>query len=75
LAVVRDLVTLQGGHVWAEEAPGGGARIVIELPAERSAAPPMQASRDCASAPLAAPDLPSARPQPVGAARVPHPSA
>ena len=31
LAVVRDLVTLNGGRVWAEDAPGGGARFVVEL--------------------------------------------
>jgi signal transduction histidine kinase len=32
LAVVRDLVTLHGGRVWVEDAPGGGARFVVELP-------------------------------------------
>jgi signal transduction histidine kinase len=75
LAVVRDLVTLQGGRVRAEEAPGGGARIVLELPADSPATPPASSASDPAQAPGAAPDLPSARPQPVGATRVPHPAA
>jgi hypothetical protein len=73
--VVRDLVTLQGGRVRAEEAPGGGARIVIELPADGAPTSPRSAAADSAQAPGAAPDLPSARPRPVGAARVPHPAA
>ena len=30
--MVRDLVTLHGGRVWVEDAPGGGARFVVELP-------------------------------------------
>ena len=33
LYVVRELARLHGGAAWAENAPGGGARIVIELPA------------------------------------------
>ena len=32
LAVVRQLADLLGGRVWAEDAPGGGARIVVEFP-------------------------------------------
>ena len=32
LAVVRELATLHGGRAWAEAAPGGGARICIEIP-------------------------------------------
>lgn len=32
LAVVRELAGLLGGKVWAEDAPGGGARIVVEFP-------------------------------------------
>jgi signal transduction histidine kinase len=32
LSVVRELVTLHGGRTRAESAPGGGARVVIELP-------------------------------------------
>lgn len=31
LAVVRELVVLHDGEVWVEEAPGGGARFVMEL--------------------------------------------
>lgn len=31
LYVVRELARLHGGDAWAEQAPGGGARIVIEL--------------------------------------------
>jgi signal transduction histidine kinase len=32
LSVVRELAALHGGRVWAEDAPGRGARFVIELP-------------------------------------------
>ena len=32
LSVVRELVTLHGGRTRAEGTPGGGARLVIELP-------------------------------------------
>jgi signal transduction histidine kinase len=32
LAVVRQLATLHGGRAWAEDAPGGGARLVVEFP-------------------------------------------
>lgn len=32
LAVVRELVVLHGGRVWAQAAPGGGARMTVELP-------------------------------------------
>jgi signal transduction histidine kinase len=32
LSVVRELVSLHGGHTRAESAPAGGARVVIELP-------------------------------------------
>ena len=32
LAVVRELAVLLNGSAWAEEAPGGGARIVVEFP-------------------------------------------
>jgi len=31
LAVVHDLVSLHGGHVWVEDAPGGGARFIVEF--------------------------------------------
>ncbi len=34
LAVVAELVALHGGRVWAEEGGRGGARFVVELPAE-----------------------------------------
>jgi signal transduction histidine kinase len=40
LAVVRDLVELHGGRVWVEDAPGGGARFVVELPGATYAGPP-----------------------------------
>jgi signal transduction histidine kinase len=32
LAIVRELATLHGGRAWADEAPSGGARVVVELP-------------------------------------------
>jgi len=40
LAVVRDVVELHGGRVWVEDAPGGGARFVVELPGATYAGPP-----------------------------------
>jgi signal transduction histidine kinase len=36
LAVVRDLVALHGGTVRVEDAPGGGARFVVEFPGATS---------------------------------------
>lgn len=38
LAVVRELIAFQGGRAWVEDAPSGGARVVVELPAERAVA-------------------------------------
>lgn len=35
LALVEEHVRLHGGRVWVEDAPGGGARFVIELPGRR----------------------------------------
>jgi signal transduction histidine kinase len=32
LAVVRELIVLHDGHVWAESALSGGARFIVELP-------------------------------------------
>jgi signal transduction histidine kinase len=40
LAVVKDLVELHGGRVWVEDAPGGGARFVVEFPGATYAGPP-----------------------------------
>lgn len=39
LAVVREIVWAHDGHVWVEDAPGGGARFVFELPALHTALP------------------------------------
>jgi signal transduction histidine kinase len=33
LAVVREIAVQHGGRVWVEDAPGRGARVVVELPA------------------------------------------
>jgi signal transduction histidine kinase len=33
LSVVREIAELHGGRAWVTDAPGGGARFVIELPA------------------------------------------
>ncbi|HST62121.1 MAG TPA: HAMP domain-containing sensor histidine kinase [Longimicrobium sp.] len=40
LAVVRDVVELHGGRAWVEDASGGGARFVVELPGATYAGPP-----------------------------------
>ena len=34
LAICREIVAQHGGRIWAEPAPGGGARFVLILPAE-----------------------------------------
>jgi signal transduction histidine kinase len=36
LSVVRELVSLHDGKAWIEEAGGGSARVVVELPARRT---------------------------------------
>jgi two-component system sensor histidine kinase MprB len=46
LAIVKQVVDLHGGRVWAEENPGGGARVGFEVPA----APGPDASRRFSSA-------------------------
>lgn len=33
LYVVRELAHLHGGDAWVDDAPGGGARVVVELQA------------------------------------------
>jgi two-component system, OmpR family, sensor histidine kinase MtrB len=35
LALVEEHLRLHGGRAWVEEAPGGGARFVLELPGIR----------------------------------------
>ena len=42
LAVVRELVVLHRGRVWAEAAPSGGTRVVVELPACAPGVPPAE---------------------------------
>jgi signal transduction histidine kinase len=32
LSVVADLIRELGGHAWVGDAPGGGARFVVEMP-------------------------------------------
>jgi signal transduction histidine kinase len=58
LAVVRDLITQQGGSVSVEDAPSGGARFVIELP--RSDRSPSTSPPPAAQAPGAPPAPPPA---------------
>jgi signal transduction histidine kinase len=36
LAVVARLAAQHGGRAWVEDAPGGGARFVVELPGNAS---------------------------------------
>jgi signal transduction histidine kinase len=49
LAVVRDLVRLHGGRVWADEAPSGGARFIVELPVASAAGHPAAPSGDASA--------------------------
>ena len=39
LAITRGLIAAQGGRVWADNAPGGGAVFALELPTETRSAP------------------------------------
>ena len=34
LAICREIVIAHGGRIWADAAPGGGARFVVQLPAD-----------------------------------------
>lgn len=45
LAITRGLLAAEGGRVWAENDPGGGAIFTIALPAESRAASAIQAER------------------------------
>ncbi len=38
LAIAQGLVEAQGGRIWAETRPGGGARVSFTLPAATAAA-------------------------------------
>lgn len=42
LAIARGLVVAQGGRVFAENAPGGGARFTIVVPVETKSAPDLE---------------------------------
>jgi signal transduction histidine kinase len=35
LTIVREIAEDHGGHAWVEDAPGGGARFVVDLPEKR----------------------------------------
>ena len=35
LAICREIVTAHGGRIWADEAQGGGARFIVQIPAGR----------------------------------------
>ena len=37
LAICREIAQQHGGRIWAEHAPGGGARFVVAIPTERGA--------------------------------------
>ncbi|MBV9774436.1 MAG: HAMP domain-containing histidine kinase [Gemmatimonadetes bacterium] len=49
LAVVRELVTLHGGIARVEDAPGGGARFVLEFPGATTAPVPAPRERSSGS--------------------------
>jgi signal transduction histidine kinase len=55
LAVVRDLVGLHGGRAWVEDAPGGGARFVVEVPGATYAGPPGEGEPAAEALPAGAP--------------------
>jgi signal transduction histidine kinase len=49
LAVVKDVVALHGGRVWVEDAPGGGARFIVQIPGATYAGPPGEEEEAAAS--------------------------
>lgn len=49
LAVVREIVSAHGGRAWVEDAPGGGARFVVELPTPPSVDPAWLAGESAAA--------------------------
>jgi signal transduction histidine kinase len=53
LAVVKDVVALHGGRVWVEDAPGGGARFIVEIPGATYAGPPGEEEPAPSIAPVA----------------------
>jgi len=59
LAVVRELARLHGGDARVEDAPGCGARFVVELPlaSEADAAPMVPAPATAAAPAAPAPDV------------------
>ena len=67
LSLVDETVRADGGAVWAERAPGGGARFVVKLPGSRAAgAGGPRAEADLAGpADPAGPAEPGALPRPV----------
>jgi signal transduction histidine kinase len=46
LAVVRRIALAHGGRTRIEDAPGGGARVIVELPIERVAMPTVEETAD-----------------------------
>jgi signal transduction histidine kinase len=50
LSIVRELVRLHGGRAWVEDAPGGGARFVVEFPRETGRTTGSQGSMERQSA-------------------------
>ena len=61
LSLVDETVRAHGGAVWAERAPGGGARFVVKLPGSRAAG----AGAPRAETDLAGPAEPAALPRAV----------
>ncbi len=78
LAIARDFVSLHGGTLHAEEAPGGGARFVVELPLQAPegtavrAEPPVGAEALAAEAAVSVEELRAPAPRaPLSAAQAP----
>jgi signal transduction histidine kinase len=64
LAVVRELTAQHGGEAWCEEAPGGGARFLVELPRRGAAAEESESSNGGPRAAAAPSELAPAGPAP-----------
>jgi two-component system sensor histidine kinase KdpD len=62
LAIVRAIVVAHGGRIWIEGAPGGGAAVVLELPAVE----PTRSGGDVGAPGVATRGIATRRPEPAG---------